>query len=133
MFLRLRQRVVRSAALGFSEFLFSLLKDDRVPAMEAIRLSEEEGRSVVEVERRLGIGQGGISHWKRQLGLKGDCAFPGKGQQRGLEETVRQLQRECERLRRERDILKKSGQVVLLTNLCLQGLRSIATWGVQLL
>jgi transposase len=83
-------------------------KYDREFKLEAIRLSEEEGSSAAEVERRLGIGQGGTSHWKRQLGAKGDSAFPGKGHQRGLEETVRRLQRECERLRRERDILKKA-------------------------
>ncbi len=81
---------------------------DREFKLEAIRLSEEEGSSAAQVERRLGIGQGGISYWKRQLGAKGDSAFPGKGQQRGWEERVRQLQRECERLRRERDILKKA-------------------------
>jgi len=46
--------------------------------------------------------------WKQQLQQQGESAFPGKGQQQGHQETIRQLQRECERLRRERDILRKA-------------------------
>ena len=40
-------------------------KYDRAFKLEAIRLATEEGNPATEVERRLGIGQGMISRWKR--------------------------------------------------------------------
>ena len=49
-----------------------------------------------------------ISRWKRQLLSEGEEAFPGKGHLSASEEQVRHLQRENERLRRERAILKKA-------------------------
>ena len=49
-----------------------------------------------------------ISRWKRQLHSEGVDAFPGKGHVSANEEQVRHLQRENERLRRERGILKKA-------------------------
>ena len=81
---------------------------DREFKMEAVRMASEPGVTAREVERRLGIGQGVLSRWKRQLRESGDKAFPGKGHLPAQEEKVRRLKRECERLRRERDILKKA-------------------------
>ena len=54
-------------------------KYDREFKVEAIRMASEEGRTAVEVERRLGISVGIISRWKKQLKDKGDEAFPGTG------------------------------------------------------
>ena len=59
-------------------------------------------------ERRLGLSQGIIPRWKRQLHREGQDAFPGKGHLSAIDEQVRHLDRENERLRRERDILKKA-------------------------
>jgi transposase len=56
----------------------------------------------------LGIGQGCLGHWRRQLAAQGQTAFPGRGHLPGLEEEVRQLRRELERVRRERDMLGKA-------------------------
>jgi len=61
-----------------------------------------------KVEARLGIGQGILSRWKREFRESGDSAFPGKGYLPPAEDKLRRLERECERLRRERDILKKA-------------------------
>ena len=42
-------------------------KYDREFKLEAVRLAREEGSTAAEVEQRLGIGQGMISRWKREL------------------------------------------------------------------
>jgi transposase len=60
------------------------------------------------IERDLGISQGIISRWKRELRKDGDQAFPGKGRLKPDDDEMRRLKRENERLRRERDILKKA-------------------------
>jgi len=71
-------------------------------------MASEPGVTAREVESRLGIGQGVLSRWKRELGKNGDKAFPGKGHLPPQEEELRRLKRECKRLQRERDILKKA-------------------------
>ncbi len=68
----------------------------------------EPGNTGASVEQRLGISQGCISRWKREFRDNGEDAFPGKGHVPGHEEELRRLKRENERLRRERDILKKA-------------------------
>ena len=83
-------------------------KYDREFKLEAIRLATEDGAQATDIERRLGLSQGMISRWKRQLHSEGIDAFPGKGHVSANEEQVRHLQRENKRLRRERDILKKA-------------------------
>jgi len=76
--------------------------------LEAVRLASEPGVTNKDVERRLGIGQGVLSRWKRQLREDGKQAFPGKGHLKPEDAEMRRLKRENERLRRERDILKKA-------------------------
>ncbi len=71
-------------------------------------MASEPGVTARDVERRLGVGQGVLSRWKRQLKNDGKQAFPGKGHLKPEGEELRRLTRECERLRRERDILKKA-------------------------
>jgi transposase-like protein len=81
---------------------------DRDFKLEAIRLASESGIKVSAVARRLGISNGIISRWKRQLREDEEDAFPGTGHVRPSEIEVRELRRENDRLRRERDILKKA-------------------------
>jgi transposase len=76
--------------------------------LEAVRMAAEPGITAKDVESRLGIGKGVLSRWKRELKKEGNQAFPGKGHLKSESEELRQLKRECERLRRERDILKKA-------------------------
>ena len=76
--------------------------------LEAVRLAAEPGTTNRDVERRLGIGQGVLSRWKKELQHDGQQAFPGKGHLKPEDEKLRQLKRENQRLRRERDILKKA-------------------------
>ena len=81
---------------------------DKEFKIEAVRLASEPGNTQSEIERDLGISQGIISRWKRELRKDGDQAFPGKGRLKPNDDEMQRLKRENERLRRERDILKKA-------------------------
>ena len=81
---------------------------DKEFKMEAVRLALESGNSQAQIERDLGIGQGVLSRWKHEIMRDGNDAFPGKGNLKPQDEEFRRLKRENERLRRERDILKKA-------------------------
>ena len=81
---------------------------DKEFKIEAVRLASEPGNTQSGIERDLGISQGIISRWKRELCQDGEQAFPGKGRLKPDEDELRRLKRDTERLRRERDILKKA-------------------------
>ena len=81
---------------------------DKEFKIEAVRLASEPGNTQSKIERDLGISQGIISRWKRELRKDGDQAFPGKGRLKPNDDEMQRLKRENERLRRERDILKKA-------------------------
>ena len=76
--------------------------------LEAIHLTETGGKTIARIERELGLSPGQIYHWKEQFAAEGEHAFPGKGHLPAQEEEMRQLRREIEVLRQERDILKKA-------------------------
>jgi transposase len=76
--------------------------------LEALRLLETSGKSATQIERELGIGKGNLYRWKRKLAADGKDAFPGQGRLTPDQERMRQLEREIEVLRQERDILKKA-------------------------
>ncbi len=80
--------------------------------LEAIRLAETSGRPITQIERELGLSQGTIAHWRREVQRTGDEVFPGHGHLLPSEERLRQLERENAILRQERDILKKAIAVV---------------------
>ena len=81
---------------------------DKEFKIEAVRLALESGNTQAGIERDLGLGQGVISRWKIELQRDGEQAFPGKGHLKPKDDELRRLQREVERLRRERNILKKA-------------------------
>ena len=83
-------------------------KYDREFKLEAVRMAAANGVTAREVERRLGISEGIISRWKKQLKDKGEKAFPGTGHLGDRDEEVRRLRRELARVTQERDILKKA-------------------------
>jgi transposase len=76
--------------------------------MEAVRLITEKGYSIAEASRNLGIEYSVLRRWKKQLANDPENAFPGKGKQKAADEQMKQLQRELERVKEERDILKKA-------------------------
>ena len=81
---------------------------DKKCKIEAVRLASEAGTTQSKIERDLGISPGIISRWKGELGKDGNRAFPGKGRLKPDDDEMRRLKGENERLRRERDILKKA-------------------------
>jgi len=76
--------------------------------IEAVKLVTEAGNSQAQVASDLGIHPNTLCRWIRQYEERPPDAFPGKGHPLTESETPRQLQRENERLRMERDILKKT-------------------------
>ena len=76
--------------------------------MEAVRMVNEGNRSMNAVARELGLHANVLGRWKRQLSDDARHAFPGKGKLKEPDEENRRLRREVERLRTERDILKKA-------------------------
>lgn len=78
---------------------------------EAVHLVETSNKNKAEIARDLGISDSALSKWCKEFTNAGEQAFPGKGHQTELEEKVKQLQRENEILRQERDILKKAVRI----------------------
>lgn len=68
----------------------------------------EGGYSVAQIARDLDVRGDILRRWKRELEKDETNAFPGNGQLRGEAQEIRELERENQRLRQERDILKKA-------------------------
>ena len=76
--------------------------------IEAVRLTEERGRTVSSVARDLDIHANVLTKWRRQFLEQENDAFPGKGHLQPKDEEIRRLQRELADVTEERDILKKA-------------------------
>ena len=76
--------------------------------IEAVRLIVEEGRRISELSRELGVSENLLRNWKRKSEEGKIDPFPGKGRLSPEDDELRRLRRDNERLRIERDILKKS-------------------------
>lgn len=76
--------------------------------IEAVQLSEESDKPIVDVALELGIHPNTLYKWRKQLLEDGEEAFPGHGKMKASDEEVRRLRRELARTREERDILKKA-------------------------
>ena len=76
--------------------------------VEAVKLVTEQGYSVAEAARSLGVHETVLRSWKQALQSKGNQAFPGQGKLPAIEEELRRLRVENKRLQAERDILKKA-------------------------
>jgi transposase len=76
--------------------------------IEAVQLSEESDRPIIDVANDLGIHPNTLYKWRKQLLEEGEEAFPGHGKMKASDEEVRRLRRELGRAREERDILKKA-------------------------
>jgi len=77
--------------------------------LEAVRAAERSG-SVAQTARDLGINDGLIHRWKRELTGDGPRAFPGNGSPR--DEELARLRRENKRLQDELAIIKKALGIV---------------------
>ena len=75
---------------------------------EAVKLVTDKGYSLAEAARSLGIHETLLRSWKLAIEKQGDQAFPGHGKLPPFEEEMRRLHAENQRLRAERDSLKKA-------------------------
>ena len=71
---------------------------------ETVRLLRISGKSANQLSKELGVPQSSVSRWKRQADER-DAVTP---QDLAQEEEIRQLRKELDRVRMERDILKKA-------------------------
>ena len=77
--------------------------------IEAIRMLENGGRPLAEIERDLGISKGLLWKWKESIRRqpRQEEAFPGNGRLTETEARIRQLERENAMLKQDKEILKK--------------------------
>lgn len=78
--------------------------------LEAVRLCEQSGASVVQIAKELGVSDHSLYKWRRRAKERGELAFPGNGKvalTAEQQENLR-LKKELERVTQERDILKKA-------------------------
>ena len=79
--------------------------------IEAVKLVTQQGLSVAEAARSLGIHENQLRTWKQALEKESQAAqqaFPGHGNRPALEQEIHQLKAENKRLLMEREILKKA-------------------------
>jgi len=76
--------------------------------LQAVRMLTDQGLSVAEVARRLGVGENCLRNWRAAAQAKGEAAFPGQGNPSPAEDELRRLKAEVHRLKAERDLLKKA-------------------------
>jgi len=74
---------------------------------DAVRLVTEQGYSIAEAARNLGLNYNMLGRWKKELEEQED-AFRGNGKLTPDQLELRRLQAENRQLRMEREILKKA-------------------------
>ena len=76
--------------------------------VDAVRMVTQKGHRLSQVARDLDLDPKLLRRWRDALEQEGVEAFPGKGRLKPDEEELRRLHREVDRLREEREILKKA-------------------------
>jgi transposase len=75
---------------------------------QAVRLMADQGLAVAEVARRLGVGENCLRAWRATARDHGEAAFAGPGDPSPADDELRRLRAEVQRLKAERDLLKKA-------------------------
>jgi transposase len=75
---------------------------------DAVRLVTDQGYKVTEAARNLGLNPSVLQRWKTEMASAGPNAFPGKGRFSPEQEELQRLRKENQRLKMEREILKKA-------------------------
>jgi transposase len=76
--------------------------------IETVKLATNGVNGVIQIATDMGIHPNTLYRWIQQYSDKPQEAFPGTGHMSSEAEVIRQLKRENERLKMERDILKKA-------------------------
>ncbi|MGH9427374.1 MAG: transposase [Terriglobia bacterium] len=75
---------------------------------DAVQLVTEKGMPVGKVARELNLHPNLLHLWRRKFLAQGDKAFFGKGRVKPEQAEIRRLRKELEKVREQRDILKKA-------------------------
>jgi transposase len=76
--------------------------------VEAVKLVRDRGVSAAQAARDLGVHENVLRKWVKEFGSDPVQAFPGHGQMKPEQLEVDRLRREVQKLKAERDILKKA-------------------------
>jgi transposase len=76
--------------------------------IEAIKLVRERRVSAAQAARDLDVHENVLRKWVKEFGSDPVQAFPGHGQMKPEQQEIAQLKREVQKLKAERDILKKA-------------------------
>ncbi len=76
--------------------------------VEAVKLIKERGVAVKQASRDLDVHENVLRKWVRDLSADPQRAFPGQGQVKPEQLEIERLRREVQKLKAERDILKKA-------------------------
>lgn len=76
--------------------------------VEVVRLVRERGVSVAQAGRDLDAHENVLRKWEKQFGSDPAQAFPGRGQMKPEQLELERLRREVNKLKAERDSLKKA-------------------------
>ena len=76
--------------------------------LEAVKLVKESGVSVPQAARDLDVHENVLRKWVREASTDPQEAFPGKGVMKPEQAEIERLKKEVNKLRMERDILKKA-------------------------
>lgn len=83
-------------------------KHPREFKIEAVRKLQSGEVTLSELARRINVSSRDLCEWRTEVQDKGENVFPGHGKRAGQAAEVARLQRELERVREERAILKKA-------------------------
>ena len=76
--------------------------------IEAVRLVTDRGVAVAQAARDLGLHENVLRKWVKEQRPDPQQAFPGHGQMKPEAAGLDRLRKEVQKLRTERDILKKA-------------------------
>jgi transposase len=76
--------------------------------LEAVRLVRERGVAVAQASRDLGIHANLLRNWIKAFEADPQDVFPGPGRMKPEQAEIERLRREVQKLKAERDILKKA-------------------------
>lgn len=81
---------------------------DREFKLQTIQLIQEQGKSVAQAARELGLHENTLHRWIAEFKQDGTNAFPGSGQFKPEDKAMRDLQKRIRDLEEENEILKKA-------------------------
>ena len=76
--------------------------------LEAVKLVRERGVAAAQAARDLDVHENVLRKWVREFAADPQHSFPGQGQMKPEQLEIERLRREVQRLKAERDILKKA-------------------------